>query len=84
MLNLAATLQLGREIAETHLKSAEYNQMYHQTLLLPHRIYSPVLNHDGVSWIAEGKYANDSNLVGRGSCPARALADFDEQWLGVK
>jgi hypothetical protein len=58
--------------------------MYQQSLLLPHRIYAPALSHDGVSWIAQGKYTDDSNLVGRGDCPARALDDFDKHWLGMK
>lgn len=84
MLNLVATLQLARETADAQLQTARFQMIHAQSATLPHRIYSPGLSHDGVSWIAQGVYANDSKLVGRGDCPAKALNDFDTQWLGIK
>lgn len=51
----------------------------------PHRRYPGVaMTHDGVSWIAKMKFDIATTLVGRGDCPAKALNDFDEQWLGIK
>ena len=58
---------------------------YQQYALMPHNIYNPVLNHDGLEWTAS--FGLDENnqplLVGRGDCPATALIDFSNKWLGV-
>lgn len=78
------SLQSERELDRLRLKR-ERTLLYQAKMEgAPHRIYNPLLFHDGVSWIAKADFGKGPNLVGRGDCPFEALQDYDEQWLGIK
>jgi hypothetical protein len=78
------SLEIFHQIEVQQLEAAKMATVYKQRKMLPHRTYSLSLSHDGVSWIAKADYPGNTSLVGRGDCPATALNDFDEQWLGIK
>lgn len=82
--DLATSLRLEREIAESKLEQANTRLLTAQMANLPHRTYIPTLKHDGVEWVAIAEFYEGIKLVGRGDCPQAALADFDNQWLGIK
>jgi hypothetical protein len=83
-LSFETSLLLEESLAKQKLETEKAATTFHQRKQLPHRIYSLSLSHDGVSWIAKADYPGNTSLVGRGDCPASALNDFDEQWLGIK
>ena len=72
-------------MAELLLQEQQARTLAANRVNLPHRdCQGLILTNDGVSWIAKLMLADDVVLVGRGDCPATALNDFDEQWLGIK
>jgi hypothetical protein len=81
---MATRISLEKELAEQKLETAKAQTMYHQRKNLPHLSYGCNLTNDGVSWIAKIQLADGNMIVGRGDCPAKALNDLDEQWLGIK
>lgn len=82
--DLSEVVQLERKIAEQKLEAETANAVNNQKKNLPHTFYGVGLMNDGVSWIAKAQLTDGTVLVGRGDCPAEALTDFDEQWLGIK
>lgn len=84
MPSLETSRQLQVQIENQQLETEKAATAYEQRRQLPHRTYALILSHDGVSWIAKADYPGNTSLVGRGECPATALNDFDEQWLGIK
>lgn len=72
------------EILHQEMRLAKAETYHIQAQSLPHRLYPPMLYHDGVSWVAVQELANNSTIVGRGDCPQAALVDYDNQWLGIK
>ena len=69
---------------QQQIQTAEAEATVHQSHVLPHRVYTPSMTHDGLHWVAVAKFADDSQLVGRGDSPSEALMDYDLQWLGAK
>jgi len=84
LVQVAATLATERQIAEHRLRTEQLNVLMMQRSAAPHQTYTPALYNDGIHWIAEGGMSQGPSLIGRGNCPAAALADYDEQWLGLK
>lgn len=68
------------------IEKAEAELHWARAANMPHRVYQPILNHDGLEWVATWGL-NDSGkplLVGRGDCPGAALLDFDFKWTGAE
>ena len=84
MSDMATRISLEKELAEQRIETEKAQTMFHQRRTLPHLSYGCGLMNDGVSWIAKLQLADGNAIVGRGDCPAKALSDFDEQWLGLK
>jgi hypothetical protein len=68
--------------ATSESNEAEQRYIAAQSSCLPHRVYGAKLYHDGVEWVCVWGGDSDSQLVGRGSCPAHALMNFDLAWFG--
>lgn len=82
-LELMAAQEMLRE-AKEKAGAAEATRSLHQSLLLPHRTYTPKMEHDGASWVAVAEFSDGTKLVGRGGSPNEALMDYNSQWLGMK
>ena len=67
--------------ARSESNEAEQRYITAQSTTLPHRVYGAKLYHDGVEWVCVWG-GDDSQLVGRGTCPAHALMNFDLAWFG--
>lgn len=81
---LEHSLKLEKEILEERKKGEKAITDRYQLDLLPHRVYGVGVTNDGVSWVAKAELADGVSIVGRGSCPSKAIKDFDEQWMGLK
>jgi len=76
--------QLQADLVAQNLETAKFNTALVRMAVLPHRQYVCQLKHDGMEWIAVyGSEEMGNLLVGRGECPANALRDFDNKWLGI-
>lgn len=82
--DMATRILLEKQLAEQKIETEKAQTFFHQRKTLPHSTYGCSLSNDGVSWIAKINLAEGGMLVGRGESPAKALNDFDEQWLGLK
>lgn len=82
--DMSTKILMEKQLAEQRLKTEQAQTMHYQQKNLPHRIYGCNLTNDGVSWIAKVQLNDGNMVVGRGDYPMKALADLDEQWLGVK
>jgi hypothetical protein len=72
------------QVLNQQLETEKLNTAFIQARAMPHRLYTPAISHDGISWVAVAEFADGSKMVGRGECPSQALIDYDLQWLGVK
>jgi hypothetical protein len=80
---MVTSLRLQSETDQVYLDVAKENLNKVQQETRPHRLYGCGLSNDGVHWVAKAKFGDDW-LVGRGSCPADALRDYDDLFEGKK
>lgn len=67
--------------ANQELEEATSRRLSAQQMASPHSMFIPRLTHDGLEWVCKWG-SEDALVVGRGSCPAEALINFDLAWFG--
>jgi hypothetical protein len=91
-----ATAQLNLQAAQAKHQVRIYEITRAQNQVRPSSLYTPVLYHDGLCWVAW--YGGVSEEVQKmlpedvtspgvkamGSSPAEALTNFDKHWLGME